>query len=93
MADRVFCLAVDGDIVPVDLVAVADRTQPHLALTDGLLDIRHVRQGVLDPGGEDDPSGHAGGIAIAHAEAVGMGLDVLDPALFEPRAIAPGLFT
>jgi len=87
-----FRFAVDRNVIAVDLIAIADRAQPHLAGVNGRLDVGHVRQPVLDTGGEDDPPGDAAALAVTHAEALDMRLDVLDLAVLQACAVASGLF-
>src|SRR5690606_41546 len=91
MPNGIVCLAIHGDVVPIDLVTIADCTEPDDTRRNSLTHIRYIRQGIVNTRGDDHPPRQQLTVAIRRQKPITMAVQAVHLALLQACTVAHGL--
>src|SRR5690606_18912485 len=91
MRDGIVRLAIHGDVVPSNLVTIADCTKPDDTRRNSLTHIGHIRQSIINAGGEDHSARQQLSVANGGQKVVAMAVQTIHLALLQACTVAQGL--
>src|SRR5690606_31289275 len=89
--NAIVSLAIHGDVVPPDLVTIADCTEPDDTRRNSLTHIRYIRQGIVNTRGEDHPARQQLSVANRRQKPITMAVQAVHLALLQACTVAHGL--